>query len=86
MKNILDGMKGYLGITGAFSIAILLTLIIFLSLGLNEGSKLQTIGDAIDFAIVKFFFNGSLFGAKAWKWHTIMLLLFGLGHFFTERS
>jgi hypothetical protein len=87
MKDFIDGAKSYLILSAILSVSLLFVAAITLFLGLNDPTApIQTIGDAFNVFVIGYYYNGTLIGGIAWKWHLVFMIIFGITNFFDNNS
>lgn len=85
MKDFLDGVKSYLIISAMISAALVFVSAIALFLEIQEPTApIQTIGDVFNIFVIGYYYNGTLLGGITWKWHVVLAVFFGLGHYLDE--
>ena len=85
IKSFTKGAGTYLSCAAILSALMVFHCAIILFLGMNdEGAPMKTIGDAINIFVFRFFYDGTLIGGIAWKWHSVIATFWGIGHSINE--
>jgi hypothetical protein len=85
MKDFIDGVKSYVVLSAILSALLVFVSAIALFLELNEPTAtVQTIGDALNVFVIGYYYDGTLIGGIAWKWHLVLATLFGMGNYINQ--